>query len=63
MIRHAVIDDARFTLGEGDTLAEPTHAEVQLANDSGNASAPRFVIDGSPLQRKLSICEVTRASG
>ncbi|HEU0202635.1 MAG TPA: cupin domain-containing protein [Burkholderiaceae bacterium] len=54
----AVIDGVSLRFGEADTLAAPTHAEVQLANASGKAPAFLFMVDDAPLQRKLGFYEV-----
>jgi gentisate 1,2-dioxygenase len=53
----ALVDETTHRFETADTLAVPTHADVQLANASGAASTYLFVVDDAPLQRKLGIYE------
>lgn len=52
----ALIDGVTLNFTESDTMAAPTHAEIQLANTS---SKPAFLfqVDDAPLQRKLGFYE------
>jgi gentisate 1,2-dioxygenase len=52
-----VIDDVTIDWSEADTFAIPTHATVELRNQSDVAPAFLFLIDDAPLQRRLCIYE------
>lgn len=59
----ATIDGEPFAFGQADTIAVPTHADVGLANGSGNAPAFLFMVDDAPLQRKLGFYELFEPRG
>ncbi len=52
-----VVDGTGLAVTESDTIAVPTHADVQM-EASGSAPAYLFMVDDAPLQRKLGIYEV-----
>jgi gentisate 1,2-dioxygenase len=52
------IDGESFHFEKWDTLAVPTHAEVKLQNASTQKPAYLFVVDDSPMQKKLGFYEL-----
>jgi gentisate 1,2-dioxygenase len=54
----ATIDGTTNYLGEADTVAVPTHANICLSNSSAKTPAFLFMVDDAPLHRKLGIYEV-----
>jgi gentisate 1,2-dioxygenase len=53
----AVIDGVEMRWGESSTMAVPTHAEIQVRNNSSTKMAFLFVVDDAPMQRKLGFYE------
>ncbi|WP_084399134.1 cupin domain-containing protein [Henriciella aquimarina] len=53
----ALIDGAELDWDESDTMAVPTHANVQIANSSTSEPAYLFVVDDAPMQQKLGFYE------
>jgi gentisate 1,2-dioxygenase len=52
----AVVDDAEMAWGEADTIAVPTHANIQIRNNSSEV-AFLLMVDDAPMQRKLGFYE------
>lgn len=53
-----VVDEVAVSWQEADTFAVPTHAVVELENESSRDPAYLFVVDDAPIQRKLGFYEV-----
>ena len=53
----ALIDDEHHPFEEGDTIAIPTHADVEIANRSPTRPSFLFQVDDAPMQRKLGFYE------
>jgi len=53
----AKIDNAEMCWSESDTLAIPTHAQVEIRNASNEKPAYLFLVDDAPMQRKLGFYE------
>ncbi|MBV5263866.1 cupin domain-containing protein [Pinisolibacter sp. B13] len=54
----ARIDGVELSFDPFDTMAVPTHAEVEIANASATTPAHLFVVDDAPMQRKLGFYEI-----
>jgi len=54
----ARIDGVELAFDPFDTMAVPTHAEVEIANASTSKPAHLFVVDDAPMQRKLGFYEI-----
>ena len=52
----AIVDGVEMTWGEADTMAVPTHANIQIRNNSSKMSF-LFMVDDAPMQRKLGFYE------
>ena len=52
----AIVDGVEMTWGEADTMAVPTHANIQIRNNSSKISF-LFMVDDAPMQRKLGFYE------
>ena len=53
----ALIDGETLRFGESDTMAVPTHADVEIRNASSKQPAFLFQVDDAPMQRKLGFYE------
>jgi gentisate 1,2-dioxygenase len=53
----AIIDGVEMKWTEASTIAVPTHAEMQIRNNSTTKMAFLFVVDDAPMQRKLGFYE------
>jgi gentisate 1,2-dioxygenase len=53
----ALVDGITLDWTENDTVAIPTHANVQLANRSRSKPVFLFQVDDAPMQRKLGFFE------
>lgn len=58
----ALVDGVELDVAESDTIAVPTHAQVQFANRSTSKPAFLFQVDDAPLQRKLGFFEEFEAA-
>ena len=52
----AIIDGVEMTWAEADTMAMPTHANIQVCNNTSKM-AFLFMVDDAPIQRKLGVYE------
>jgi gentisate 1,2-dioxygenase len=52
----ATVDGVEMVWGEADTIAVPTHANIQIRNNSSKM-AFLFMVDDAPMQRKLGFYE------
>ena len=53
----AMVDGVLLTFEDSDTVAIPTHAQMQLSNRSATKPCFIFQVDDAPLQRKLGFYE------
>lgn len=54
----AKIDGVELNWTQNDTIAVPTHAEIEVVNTSSKKPAFLFQVDDAPMQRKLGFYEV-----
>ena len=52
-----LVDGERLKFAESDTIAIPTHADVEISNGSAKQPAFLFQVDDAPMQRKLGFYE------
>ena len=53
----ALIDGVALGFSESDTMAVPTHAEMEITNTSSTRPTFLFQVDDAPMQRKLGFYE------
>lgn len=53
----AVVDGVELSWGGQDTMAVPTHAQVEITNRSNSKPAFLFQVDDAPMQKKLGFFE------
>ncbi|HPG03290.1 MAG TPA: hypothetical protein PLB34_09450, partial [Rhodoblastus sp.] len=53
----AKIDGVELDWGGQDTMAVPTHAQVEITNKSSSKPAYLFQVDDAPMQKKLGFFE------
>lgn len=53
----AIVDGEEMAWKEAGTIATPTHAYVQITNNSTSENAYIFIVDDAPMQRKLGFYE------
>lgn len=53
----ATVDGVEMQWQEADSFVAPTHARIELSNESSREAAYLFVVDDAPLQRRIGVFE------